>query len=582
MRPRAYIIRLALVAGALIGGAAVGRADDDEPEIAVALEAAAETPEETATGSYLAGLHAQRRHAYGEAADFILKAIADDPDEPSLRMRAFQLLLSEGRFAEALTFAREVLRESPGNGLANLVLAVDAVRRGDAAAAERHLGEMPDSGINRLMTPFMRAWVLAGAGKPDAGVVALEPLRQQQPLRPVVAMQSALIFDGAGRAAEAGDRFQAALAIAPGNVRLARFAANFYLRQGKSEVAEEVLRHYAAAGGEPDLVAPERAQIAARRPASEVPPLVGGFADGLAEALFDVAGVTNQPQSRDLALILTRLALALRPEHTLALLLIAELLEENERPEAARTAFLAVPESSPLRWSAQLRAATALDRMDRTDEAMAELKRMSEARPDRAEAALRLGDILRARSRFAEAVEAYDVGLARVPVIDQRHWSALYSRGIALERAKIWDRAEADFLKALELQPEQPYVLNYLAYSWVDRGLNLDRSLAMLRRAVELRPEDGYIVDSLGWVMYRLGRFEEATRELERAVELRPLDPVINDHLGDAYWRTGRRTEARVQWQRALTLQPEADQVKPIEDKLARGLETQAKRPNGG
>lgn len=582
--PRAPSVRLALIGGAFLGGAMLAGAPvahaSIDPEIAAALDAAKLKPERTATGSYLAGLHAQRQHDYGEAADFILQALSADPGEAALRLRAFQLLVSEGRVPEAVTLARAIVADNPGSGLANLALAVDAMGKGDPTAAGAFLQRMPDNGINRLVLPLVRGWILAESGKADDAVAALEPLRQQPALQAVVALQAALILDRAGRTAEAAERYKVAGTATAGNLRVARLIANFHIRQGNFQAAQEAVDRFVNASGEPAMLAEESAQIAARKTA--VPPVVQDTKAGLAEALFDVATAANQPQSRDLALIIVRLTLSLRPDHGLARMLLADLLEDYERPEAARRVYLEVPEKSPLRWSARLRAATALDQMERTDDAIGELQKLVDERAERPEAALRLGDILRARSRFGEAVKAYDVGIARIPKIEPRHWSALYSRGIALERSKIWDRAEQDFLAALELQPDQPYVLNYLAYSWVDRGLNLERSLGMLRKAVELRPEDGYIVDSLGWVMYRMGRYEEATRELERAVELRPLDPVINDHLGDAYWRTGRRQEARVQWQRSLSLKPEADQVKPIEEKLTRGLEASQQPKNGG
>ncbi|MEO1065674.1 MAG: tetratricopeptide repeat protein, partial [Actinomycetota bacterium] len=173
-----------------------------------------------------------------------------------------------------------------------------------------------------------------------------------------------------------------------------------------------------------------------------------------------------------------------------------------------------------------------------------------------------IGNLLRGRERFVEAAEAYDRALDRIGEdLDQRHWSLLYARGIALERSKQWPRAETDFLRALELEPEQPYVLNYLGYSWVEQGVNIDRAREMIERAVEQRPNDGYIVDSLGWVFYRLGQYEDAVVNLERAVELRPQDPTINDHLGDAYWKVGRYAEARFQWSRALSLDPEEKDI---------------------
>jgi Flp pilus assembly protein TadD len=156
---------------------------------------------------------------------------------------------------------------------------------------------------------------------------------------------------------------------------------------------------------------------------------------------------------------------------------------------------------------------------------------------------------------------------------EQRHWPLFYQRGIAYERSKQWDKAEADFLKALELEADQPLVLNYLGYSWVEMGRNLDRAQAMIEKAVEQRPEDGYIVDSLGWVLYRLGNFPGAVEHLERAVELRPVDPVINDHFGDALWMVGRKTEAQFQWKRSLSFKPEEKDAERIRQKLAKGLD---------
>ena len=184
----------------------------------------------------------------------------------------------------------------------------------------------------------------------------------------------------------------------------------------------------------------------------------------------------------------------------------------------------------------------------------------------------RLGDILRGRSRWADAARAYDEAIARAGVPIPADWSLFYARGIALERSNRWPQAEADFRRALELSPEQPYVLNYLGYTWVELGQNLAEARGMLERAVELRPNDGNIVDSLGWALFKLGDYPAAVRSLERAVELEPRSSVINDHLGDAYWMAGRRNEAHFQWSRALSLGPEPGEGPRIESKLREGL----------
>jgi tetratricopeptide (TPR) repeat protein len=183
-----------------------------------------------------------------------------------------------------------------------------------------------------------------------------------------------------------------------------------------------------------------------------------------------------------------------------------------------------------------------------------------------------LGNIMRARKRYAEAIPYYDQALSLVPKPERRHWIYYYARGTSYERIKNWDAAEADLEKALALYPDQPLILNYLGYSWVDQGRRLKEGMAHIEKAVMLKPDDGYIVDSLGWAHYMQGNFKEAVRYLERAVELKPDDPVLNDHLGDALWRVGREREARFQWDQALTLKPEPDDEAKIKKKLDTGL----------
>lgn len=189
----------------------------------------------------------------------------------------------------------------------------------------------------------------------------------------------------------------------------------------------------------------------------------------------------------------------------------------------------------------------------------------------------------------AETPNAVATGPAQPPVVeagqtpgappppDKTNWSLYYVRGIAYERSKQWAKAESDLKLALELAPDQALIMNYLGYSWIDQGVNLDEGMRLIKKAVELKPDDGYIVDSLGWAYFRLGKYEDAVRELERAVELRPQDPVMNDHLGDAYWRVGRRLEARFQWSHAKELKPEPAELPKIEAKLKDGLPDEQK-----
>jgi tetratricopeptide (TPR) repeat protein len=292
----------------------------------------------------------------------------------------------------------------------------------------------------------------------------------------------------------------------------------------------------------------------------------------MAEAYAALAGALRSQGSADFALILSQLALRLRPGLATALVLTSDALADGGHDEQALAALDRVSAEDPLAPVVGLRRAALLDKLDRTEEAVALLRRLAEAYPAMPQPPARLGDLLRRRNRFAEAAQAYDQALERSGTGGAQQWPLLYARGIARERSGDWARAEADLLRALELSPEQPYVLNYLGYTWAEQGKNLDRAKAMLLRATELRPQDGNIADSLGWVLFRLGDLPGAVTWLEKAVELEPRNSTVNDHLGDAYWATGRQREGRFQWRRALTMEPEPEELVKIEGKLRDGL----------
>jgi tetratricopeptide (TPR) repeat protein len=230
-----------------------------------------------------------------------------------------------------------------------------------------------------------------------------------------------------------------------------------------------------------------------------------------------------------------------------------------------------VPASDPLIAIVQLRRAALVERLGRPDEAMRDLERLARDYPDSPLPDEQRGDILRIKQRFPDAVAAYDKALARIARPKGSDWIVFYDRGVAEERSHQWPKAEADFKRALELSPDQPFVLNYLGYSWADMGRHLTEARAMIERAAERRPNDGAITDSLGWVELRQGDTKEAVRTLERATELEPEDSTINAHLGDAYWAVGRKIEAQYQWRRALTLDPTPDDAAKLEAKLTIG-----------
>src|SRR3981189_2261716 len=305
----------------------------------------------------------------------------------------------------------------------------------------------------------------------------------------------------------------------------------------------------------------------------KLPPLVDSAQAGAAEALYGIGAPLTRRGGEDLALVYLQLALYLQPNHPLALLSLADLYESVKKPQMAIKVYARMPAKPPLNRNAQTQLATNPDAADRSDEAIKILKEVTTEDSKDIEAIMALGNVERGRKKFGDCSTTYSRALDGAPASgDKNTWVTYYYRGICEERSKQWSKAEADMRKALELQPEQPHVLNYLGYSWIDQGINLDEGMKMIKRAVDQRPDDGYIVDSLGWAYYRIGNFEDAVKNLERAIDLKPEDPTINDHLGDAYWRVGRTLEARFQWSHARDLKPEPEELPKIEAKMENGL----------
>jgi tetratricopeptide (TPR) repeat protein len=520
-------------------------------------------------GHYLAARQAQTDSRNGEAADLLAVTLASDPNNPELLNVSFLLLASEGRLAEAAQVAEHIQQVEPDSPTAGILLAWRDIKNSDLKAADAHLAKLPDEGVNKIIVPMVRAWLAQGMGQTDAGLAQLGRLNAMPGLEPIINLHRALIEDQAGRTSAADADYGKLVASEAGTLRVVQLVGNFYQRQGRKDDARKLYTDFNENNGDTTVLEADLKSLdAGQKPA----PIVATATDGVAESFFNIASLLAREQIMDTAMVFERIAIDLKPNYPIAQTLLAELLVASHRTEDAIAVYSSIPADSPFSWQARIDEARSLDDLGKTDEALKILDAMIAERSDRYDAAAAKGNILRSHERFPEAAQAYDVAISRIPELKRQHWSLLYFRGIALERSKQWPQAEKDFQKALELEPEQPYVMNYLAYSWVERREHLDEAFAMLKRAVELKPQDGFIVDSLGWAYYQQGQYDKAVEYLERAVELEPVDATINDHLGDAYWRAGRKTEARYQWQRSLQFGPEPDHLEPLQAKIKAGL----------
>jgi len=556
LRPLAIGLAFALAAG----------------DVAAKSAEKAETPgANTFIGNYLSGRQAQRDGDLAAAAEYLGAALKQKPETPGLLRQAFIVNLIEGRMPEAVAFAREYLKEDPEQTIAQLTLAVDHFKHQRFKDAEAALAKLPDQGLSTFTKPLLLAWSRYGQGRGEEALAALKPLEDKKGIENLVEIHEALILQLVGKTDEAAKLLTGVIERqSPPSSRVTHLLGAMLERAGDTERAKAIYQLYI----DEHPVSRLMDTALMRLETGKKPPIAIKTArDGAAEALYDIGSSLRRQSAHETSVALIRMAVHMKPDFPVARFILADILQSEDRLNAAIAEYDAIDPKSAYGWSAQLQAAALVGDLERTDAAVKRLEKLAKVRPDLPDPFLHMGDVYRRQEKFTKAADAYSAAIKRVATPEPHHWSLFYARGIALERAKRWKESEKDLLKALELRPDQPYVLNYLGYTWIDQGEQLDRATDMIKKAVSLAPNDGFIADSLGWAYYRVGKYDEAVAELERAVELRPQDPVINDHLGDAYWMVGRKLEARFQWKRSLSLDPDKDLIPKIKAKLESGLE---------
>ncbi|MGH6760421.1 MAG: tetratricopeptide repeat protein [Phyllobacterium sp.] len=528
------------------------------------------------SGAYLAGRVAEGDNDLPAAISYYRQALAYDPQNLQLRQSLLLALLTDGQFEKALPIAEELKTTADIERFSRLALGVDAMAKKDYREVRNLMKLALQSDLDRLVTSLISAWALVGEGETEEALASIKKIEGPEGFGLFKTYMSALIADMAGEKQKARDFYQQTIddrangAAAPDTYERAINAyASFKLRNGEKLGALATVKD-----GEEMLTG--RMAIQQLRKAVEsgakLDRLVNTPQEGAAEVLYTVATAINRGGGEAFSKLYLQMARPLRPDHDATLFQLGNISAQLRQQEKSIDYFGDIKEGSIYKEDADLQRALNLADLERTKEAEEQLKAMLKADPDNMRGYLALGGVYGQMKDFQKAADLYEKAVARIKKPDRTHWPIFYQRGIAYERLKEWPKAEPNFKEALKLFPDQPQVLNYLGYSWVDMNINLDDGLNMIRKAVELRPQDGYIVDSLGWAYYRLGRFDDAVAELEKAVMLRPEDPTINDHLGDAYWRSGRKLEATFQWSHARDLKPEPADLVKIEKKLKEGL----------
>ncbi|WP_174823597.1 tetratricopeptide repeat protein [Ruegeria arenilitoris] len=525
---------------------------------------------DTGSGSYLAGRQAIYQSDYVAAERYYSKALNFDPENEQLLESVLLARIALGDIEGAKPVA-EIMDQLPvPNQAGRMVIYANLINQDQL---DELLSRDPETqGVGPLVDGLMIAWAHIGKGSVSQAIEQFDTVATQEGLREFALYHKALALASIGDFEGAEEVFgtdNGAVSRISRRAALAR--AEILSQLDRNQDALEFLDDVFASGNDPFID-----NYVVRLRAGETLPFthVRSPQDGMAEIFFSVGAALNSDAADDYVLLYARIASFLRKDHIDAILLTAELLEELRQYDLAVEAYRMVPPDSFDHHAAELGRAEVLRQSGKTDAAVEVLQSLAVQKPDLPGVHVALADLLRQQEDYAAAVTSYDTAINLTEEDAGSNWFLYYARGISHERLKNWENAEADFRKALELNPDQPQVLNYLGYSLVERREKLDEALEMIERAVIARPDSGYIVDSLGWVLFRLGRYDEAVDHMERAVELMPVDPVVNDHLGDVYWAVGRAREAEFQWKRALSfIDPEDTDGEADPDRIRRKIE---------
>ena len=521
-------------------------------------------------GSYLAARQARIAGDFQIASNYLERVVESDPGNIDALESLILSQIAIGRFDQAIPLSDRIVEAGVQSQVAHIVQIAKAVQQENYKALVDQLDLQKGIG-HSVVDGLLIAWASVGAGDMQAALAQMQALQDQETSVALIHYHMALIYSVVGDFETAETLFEK-IEDEPGALtrRAIIVRLQSLMMSGAFDKAAAVLARFFGQNLDPEL-----RQISEEIRANKAPRkrLIRSVPDGISEIFHAIGKALNSETQDDYTLMHARIATVLSSEHVDAILLTAGILENMGQFDLATKTYQKILPDNPIFHLAELGRAEALWDSGNVDAAIEALENLTRSHQKMVRAYRLLGNYLRYEERYREAIKVYDDAINLSDTENQSTWQLFYSRGIAYERLDVWPKADRDFREALRLNPDQPLVLNYLGYSLVEKKIQLDEALIMIEKAVELRPESGFIVDSLGWVLFRMGRYDEAVPHLERAAQLEPIDPIINDHLGDGYWSVGRKREAHFQWRRALSFEPEEAEADRIRRKLEVGLD---------
>ncbi len=513
------------------------------------------------SGSFLSWIQAEKS---GDSSDrsFFLSKIKNKLDDRTELKKAFFSALYIDEWEISKELANKVIEFEPSNFFANIVIATNLYLKNDFKGANKFIEKITNNDIDRNFLNVISSWVYFSDNKKKEAIDLLEI--NVQNCIPLNCLHAGLQFDLLGRFETAKAKFDFLQKKNSNSYRVLEVLLSFYEKIGEEQSTKDILENFKKTGF--DIVDADFIHN------QDIFNPITEPSHGLAEAYFNIAGWFYENRLFRFSAYFSNLGLKVRPDFSSLQFLLSNIYEKQDNKLLALKNLEKFDRKDLYYLKAEKLKLKILNDLDKTKEIVKNLRSLVEEFPDRMELKILLADSLRHSLSYEESINYYNDILDDVNEPKEELWKIFYSRGISYERIKNWKLAEKDLLKAIDLNPEAPFVLNYLGYSWLERGVNLEQALDLILSAVELEPDDAYIIDSLGWAYFLLGDFKKSIDTLEHALRLLPYDPTLNDHLGDAYWKAGRIKEAISQWKRVLIYEPKEELKKSVLNKISVGL----------
>lgn len=514
-------------------------------------------------GSFLSSKIARSLTDIENAAYYAKYSYNRNPDSSALGAIALEALLANGQITEALPIGLKISKNMPEVTLAQYLHVIDSLNSNANDKALETLLKISPNGIDNYILSILQTWASAGSNKELGGLEIMKGQADRGVLEPLYDYHTALIYEFIGNIEKANVFYSNIINRSNNaNAHVYARAALFFQNNDFTELYNKTLTKL-------ETIDPYSNElfILKNTKSFSYQKNITNIKEGIAEVFLNSAEILFNEGIDRQALIYAQISTYLAPNMDSTSYLLGRIFKSINDNERALKYFKKVNDYSFVSHDAKIAYAETLYDLEGINNSFEYLNNFKKLFPDNINYTRTLAELFYKANNFEKSIEYYDLIFQNIEKIEFKHWPLFYSSGIALERGKKWKRAEKQFLAALQFVPNNPQVLNYLGYSWIDQGINIQQAMKMIAKAAEQRPNDGYIIDSLGWAYFQIGNYEIAVTNLEKAVEL-VSDSIIIDHLGDALYFSGRKLEAIFQWKRALEFDPSDEMIDTLNNKI--------------